>query len=64
MKRWFTSVYQRTERADALGLHGTPEQLRAGLEEFLATGANHLLLNPVCRHAEQLEVLAEIIGVH
>jgi hypothetical protein len=25
-------------------------------------GANHLLLNPVCRHAEQLEVLASVVG--
>jgi len=25
-------------------------------------GANHLLLNPVCRHAEQLEALAKIVG--
>jgi len=63
LQRWFTTVYQRTEGIDALGLHGTPEQLRAGIEEMLATGANHLLLNPVCRHAEQLEVLAEITGL-
>ena len=63
LQRWFSTVYQRTEGIDALGLHGTPEQLRAGIEEMLATGANHLLLNPVCRHAEQLEVLAEITGL-
>jgi len=25
--------------------------------------ANHLLLNPVCRYAEQLEALAEVVGV-
>ncbi len=47
--RWFTTVYQRTEGTDALGPHGTPEQLRAGIEEMIAMGANHLLLNPVCR---------------
>ncbi len=63
LQRWFSTVYQRTEGADALGLHGTPEQLRAGIEALIATGANHLLLNPVCRHAEQLEVLAEVIGL-
>jgi probable F420-dependent oxidoreductase len=64
LHRWFSTVYQRTEGTDALGIHGTPEQLRAGIEEMLATGANHLLLNPVCRHAEQLEALAELIGLH
>jgi hypothetical protein len=26
-------------------------------------GANHLLLNPVCRHAEQVEALAKIVGL-
>jgi probable F420-dependent oxidoreductase len=63
LQRWFSTVYQRTEGTDALGLHGTPEQLRTGIEEMIATGANHLLLNPVCRHAEQLENLAEVIGL-
>jgi probable F420-dependent oxidoreductase len=63
LQRWFSTVYQRTEGTDALGLHGTPEQLRAGIEALIATGANHLLLNPVCRYAEQLEVLAEVIGL-
>jgi hypothetical protein len=46
-----------------LGLCGTPEELRAGLEELVATGANHLLLNPVCRQIEQLEILAKVIGL-
>lgn len=63
LQRWFSTVYQRTNGADVLGLHGTPTQLRAGIEALIATGANHLLLNPVCRHAEQLEVLAEVIGL-
>jgi len=26
-------------------------------------GANHLLLNPVSRHAEQVEALAEVVGL-
>jgi probable F420-dependent oxidoreductase len=63
LQRWFTTVYQRSEGNDALGLSGTPEELRAGLEELAATGANHLLLNPVCRQAEQLEVLAKVIAL-
>jgi probable F420-dependent oxidoreductase len=63
LHRWFTTVYRRTEGTEALGLCGTPEQMRAGLEELVAIGANHLLLNPVCRQPEQLEVLAKIIGL-
>jgi hypothetical protein len=33
------------------------------LEELVAAGANHLLLNPVARHAEQLEALATVVGL-
>src|SRR5437763_764965 len=46
-----------------ISFHGTPEQVRERLEELVAGGANHLLLNPVCRHAEQLEALASITGL-
>jgi len=63
LNRWFSTVYHRPEGADTSGIHGTPEQLRARVEELLATGANHLLLNPVCRHAEQLEALAKVVGL-
>jgi probable F420-dependent oxidoreductase len=64
LHRWFNTVYHKPEGADASGIHGTPEQLRARIEELVATGANHLLLNPVCRYAEQLEALAEVVGLH
>jgi probable F420-dependent oxidoreductase len=63
VQRWFSIVYRRPEGTDTSGIHGTPEQLRERIEELVAAGANHLLLNPVCRYAEQLEVLAEIIGL-
>lgn len=63
LHRWFNTVYHKPEGADASGIHGTPEQLRARIEELVATGANHLLLNPVCRYAEQLEALAEVVGL-
>ena len=63
LHRWFSTVYHKPEGADASGIHGTPEQLRARIEELVATGANHLVLNPVCRHAEQLEALAEVVGL-
>jgi hypothetical protein len=33
------------------------------LEEVTAMGANHLLLNPVSHYAEQLDALAEIVGL-
>ena len=61
--RWFTEVYRNPPGTDASGIHGTPEQVRERLEEVIAMGANHLLLNPVSRHAEQLEALAEVVGL-
>jgi probable F420-dependent oxidoreductase len=60
---WFSAIYGNDDAADSSGLHGTPEQLRARIEELVAMGANHLLLNPVCRYAEQVEALAEVVGL-
>ncbi|MGH8067924.1 MAG: LLM class flavin-dependent oxidoreductase [Candidatus Entotheonellia bacterium] len=61
--RWFSVVYRNPDGTDASGIHGTPEQVRERLEALVAMGANHLLLNPVCRHAEQLEALATVVGL-
>ncbi len=63
LHRWFTVVYRNPEGTDASGIHGTPEQVRERLEELVAAGANHLLLNPVARHAEHVEALASIVGL-
>src|SRR6266478_448089 len=63
LHRWFSVVYHNPEGTDASGIHGTPDQVRARLEELVAAGANHLLLNPVARHAEQLEALAGVVGL-
>ncbi len=63
LHRWFSTVYHNPDGTDASGVHGTPEQVRERLEELVAMGANHLLLNPVCRHAEQLEALAALVGL-
>jgi len=63
LNRWFTEVYHNPPGTDASGIHGTPEQVAERLEELVASGANHLLLNPVSRHAEQLEAVAELTGL-
>jgi hypothetical protein len=36
--------------------------VRERLEELVAVGANHLLLNPVVRHVEHADALAEVVG--
>jgi probable F420-dependent oxidoreductase len=63
LNRWYTEVYHNSAGTDSSGIHGTPEQVRARLEEMVAMGANHLLLNPVSRHVEQLAALAEVVGL-
>ena len=63
LDRWFTEVYRNPPGTDASGIHGTPEQVKERLEEVIAMGANHLLLNPVSNYGEQLEALAEVVGL-
>jgi probable F420-dependent oxidoreductase len=64
LNRWFTDVYHNPAGTDASGIHGTPEQVRARLEEIVAMGANHLMLNPVSCFGEQVEALAEVVGLN
>ena len=61
--RWFSEVYHNPNLTAAGGVYGTPEQVREQLEELVAMGANHLLLNPVTRYTEQVEALAEVTGL-
>jgi len=63
LERWFTEVYHNPPGTDASGIHGTPEQVRERLEDLVVAGANHLLLNPISRHTEQLEAVAELAGL-
>jgi len=63
LNRWFTDVYHNPAGTDASGIHGTPEEVRARLEEIVAMGANHLMLNPVSCFGEQVEALAEVVGL-
>jgi probable F420-dependent oxidoreductase len=63
LHRWFTTVYRDPAATDAAGIHGRPEQVAERLQELVVTGANHLLLNPVSRHLDQLEALAAVAGL-
>jgi probable F420-dependent oxidoreductase len=60
--RWFRDVYGNPAGTDTCGVFGTPGEVHAQLEALAATGATHLLLNPVTRFSEQLEMLAEIVS--
>ena len=60
---WFSTVYHDPSMTTGGGVFGTPEQVREQLEEFVAMGATHLLLHPVTRYAEQVDALAEVVGL-
>lgn len=63
VNRWFTEVYHNPAATDTNGVYGTPEQVREQIEELVAMGANHLLLNPVARYEEQVEALSAVAGL-
>jgi probable F420-dependent oxidoreductase len=63
LHRWYSEVYHNPAGTDSSGVHGTPDQVRQRLQDIVGMGANHVLLNPVSRHVQQLEVLAEVVGL-
>jgi probable F420-dependent oxidoreductase len=63
LHRWYSEVYHNPAGTDASGIHGTPQQVRERLRAMVDMGANHLLLNPVSRHVEQVQALAEVVGL-
>ena len=63
LERWFVGPYRNPRGVDECGIHGTPQQVREQLEALVAVGANHVLVNPIARYAEQVEALAEVVGL-
>jgi probable F420-dependent oxidoreductase len=63
LNRWFAGPYRNPRGVDECGIYGTPEQVREQLQALVSAGANHLLVNPVARYAEQVEALAEVVGL-
>ena len=61
--RWCTDVYHNPGLIDTGAVYGTPEQCREKIEALIASGADHLLLNPVAQYPEQLEAVAEVVGM-
>ena len=64
LKHLFQSVYGNGDNAANQGICGTPEEVREQLEALVdATGPDHLLLHPVSRFVEQVEAVAEVVGL-
>ena len=63
LDRWYQKVYRRPTGADESDICGTPGQVREKLEALVAAGATHLLVNPTGRYREQVDALAEVVGL-
>ena len=63
MDRWFKLVYRRPAGPDETEIYGTPAHVREKLEALVASGATHLLVNPTGRYREQVDALAEVVGL-
>jgi probable F420-dependent oxidoreductase len=63
VNHWFTEVYHNPGHTERNGIYGTPEQVRDRLQGLIDVGANHLLLNPVTRYEQQVESLADVVGL-
>jgi alkanesulfonate monooxygenase SsuD/methylene tetrahydromethanopterin reductase-like flavin-dependent oxidoreductase (luciferase family) len=64
MTNFCQAVYGTGDSAAEQGISGTPEEVRERLETLVAaTGPNHLLLHPVGRFVDQLEAVAEVVGL-
>lgn len=63
LERWFAGPYRGMTTADASGIYGTPAQVREKLEAVADCGASHLLVNPIARYPEQVEILAQVVGL-
>jgi probable F420-dependent oxidoreductase len=63
LKHWFSEVYRSPDALTDAGVFGTPEQVSEQLQALVAAGATHLLLNPVDRLTEHVDMLAELAGL-
>ncbi len=58
LRDWFAHVYGSADLADQVAVWGPPEYVHERIEETIAIGAQHLLLNPVFDFDEHLEALS------
>ena len=63
VERWFTTAYRNPALTDQAGVFGTPDDVGEQLRALVDAGATHLLLNPITRFEEQVDVLAGITGL-
>jgi probable F420-dependent oxidoreductase len=58
LRRWFGARYKSPDMAPQVSIFGTRAEVVDKLGELVKAGAQHLLLDPVYDHVEQMELLA------
>jgi len=58
LRRWFGARYKSPEMAPHVSIFGSRQECVDKLGELVRAGAQHLLLDPVYDHVEQMELLA------
>jgi alkanesulfonate monooxygenase SsuD/methylene tetrahydromethanopterin reductase-like flavin-dependent oxidoreductase (luciferase family) len=58
LRRWFGARYKSPEMAPRVSIFGSRQECVDRLGELVRAGAQHLLLDPVYDHVEQMELLA------
>ncbi|HLX05436.1 MAG TPA: hypothetical protein VKR28_07870, partial [Candidatus Binatus sp.] len=62
LRRWFGARYKFAEMAPRVSIYGNRAECVDKLGELVRTGAQHLLLDPVFDHVEQMEqIAAEVV---
>jgi alkanesulfonate monooxygenase SsuD/methylene tetrahydromethanopterin reductase-like flavin-dependent oxidoreductase (luciferase family) len=59
LRRWFGARYKSPDMAPRVSIFGSRSECVDKLGELLKAGAQHLLLDPVYDHVEQMELLAD-----
>ncbi len=60
VRRWYGEVYGSADHAEVSAAYGSVEAVREQLEAIAAAGADHLLLNPICRYRDHIDLMAEV----
>jgi len=63
LNHWFSEVNHKPALTESAGIFGTPAQVREQIEGLAACGATHIVLNAVSNYREQLDALAESVGL-
>ena len=62
VRRWYGEVYGSADHAEISGVFGTLDDVRDQIQEIAAMGPDHLLLNPITRHRDHVELDPELIS--